>query len=49
MYRRGHAARDWRAVELLEADDAQTRDLYAAARSETPIRVMFQLGKRRGN
>jgi hypothetical protein len=35
-------------VELLEADDAQTRALYAAARSETPIGVMFQLGKAAG-
>jgi hypothetical protein len=35
-------------VELLEADDAQTRDLYAAARSETPVSVMFQLGQTAG-
>jgi hypothetical protein len=32
-------------VELLEEDDVQTRDLYGAARSETPISVMFQLGQ----
>jgi hypothetical protein len=35
-------------VELLEADDSQTRGLYGAARSETPIGVMFQLGKAAG-
>jgi hypothetical protein len=35
-------------VELLEEDDAQTRELYDAARSETPIRVMFQLGQTAG-
>ena len=32
------------SVELLEEDDIQTRDLYAAARSETPVAVMLQLG-----
>ena len=37
--RRGNAN-----FELLEADDAATRGLYASARSETPIGVMFQLG-----
>jgi hypothetical protein len=36
------------AVELLEADDAQTRDLYGAARSETPVSAMFQLGQAAG-
>lgn len=34
--------------ELFEADDAATRSLYAAARSETPISVMFQLGDSAG-
>jgi len=36
------------SVELLEEDDAQTRDLYGAARSETPVSVMFQLGQAAG-
>jgi len=35
-------------VELLEEDDAQTRDLYGAARSETAVSVMFQLGQAAG-
>jgi len=35
-------------VELLEEDDVQTRDLYAAARNETPISVMLQLGQAAG-
>jgi hypothetical protein len=36
------------SVELLEEDDAQTRDLYGAARSETPVGVMLQLGQAAG-
>jgi hypothetical protein len=36
------------SVELLEEDDAQTRSLYGAARSETPVGVMFQLGQAAG-
>jgi hypothetical protein len=36
------------SVELLEQDDTQTRDLYGAARSETPVGVMFQLGQTAG-
>lgn len=35
-------------IELIEADDAQTRDLYGAARSETPVSVMLQLGQATG-
>jgi hypothetical protein len=35
-------------LELLEEDDTQTRDLYAAARSESPIGMMFQLGRAAG-
>jgi hypothetical protein len=31
--------------ELFEADDASTRSLYAAARAESTIQVMFQLGE----
>jgi hypothetical protein len=34
--------------ELFGNHDQQTRDLYAAARSETPIGVMFQLGEAAG-
>jgi hypothetical protein len=34
--------------ELYEVDDTATRGLYAAARSETPIGVMFQLGQASG-
>lgn len=34
--------------ELFEVDDAATRGLYAAARSETPIPLMFQLGEAPG-
>ncbi len=34
--------------ELFEADDAATRGLYASARAETPIGVMFQLGEASG-
>jgi len=34
--------------ELFEMDDDQTRDLYAAARTEAPISVMFQLGEASG-
>ena len=34
--------------ELFEVDDAATRSLYTAARSETPIGVMFQLGEAAG-
>jgi hypothetical protein len=34
--------------ELYEVDDTQTRDLYAAARAETPLAVMFQLGEATG-
>jgi hypothetical protein len=36
------------SVELLEEDDSQTRDLYGAARSGTPVGVMFQLGQAAG-
>jgi hypothetical protein len=36
------------SVELLEEDDAQTRSFYDAARSETPVGVMFQLGQAAG-
>jgi hypothetical protein len=36
------------SVELLEQDDTQTRDLYGAARSESPVSVMFQLGQTAG-
>ncbi len=36
------------SFELFEADDAATRGLYAAARAETPIGVMFQLGEASG-
>jgi hypothetical protein len=36
------------SIELLEGDDVQTRDLYAAARSETPVAVMLQLGQAAG-
>lgn len=35
-------------LELLEEDDTQTRNLYAAARSESPVGVMFQLGQAAG-
>jgi hypothetical protein len=34
--------------ELFEVDDDATRGLYAAARAETPIGVMFQLGEASG-
>jgi hypothetical protein len=34
--------------ELFEVDDAQTRGLYAAARSEMPVGVIFQLGEAAG-
>lgn len=34
--------------ELYEVDDTATRGLYAAARSEAPIGVMFQLGQASG-
>jgi len=34
--------------ELFETDDDATRGLYAAARAETPIQVMFQLGEATG-
>jgi hypothetical protein len=34
--------------ELFEVDDDATRSLYAAARAETPIGVMFQLGEASG-
>ena len=34
--------------ELFEVDDTQTRDLYGAARAETPVPVMFQLGQAAG-
>ena len=34
--------------ELYEVDDTQSRDLYAAARAETPVAVMFQLGEATG-
>ncbi len=34
--------------ELFEADDTATRGLYASARAETPIGVMFQLGEASG-
>jgi hypothetical protein len=36
-------------VKLLEKDDAATKGLYQAARSETPIQVMFQLGQATGS
>ena len=36
------------SFELFERDDAATRGLYAAARAETPIGVMFQLGNAGG-
>lgn len=35
-------------LEMFEVDDDATRGLYAAARSETPIQVMFQLGQAAG-
>jgi hypothetical protein len=35
-------------LEMLEADDSATRDLYSAARSDTPVAVMFQLGQATG-
>lgn len=35
-------------IELFETDDEATRGLYAAARNETPIQVMFQLGEATG-
>lgn len=35
--------------ELIEADDDQFRGLYSAARSETPVGVMFQLGETPGS
>lgn len=35
--------------ELIEADDDQSRGLYSAARSETPVGVMFQLGETPGS
>ena len=36
------------SFELFEAVDAATRGLYAAARAETPVGVMFQLGEAGG-
>lgn len=35
--------------EVIEADDDQSRALYSAARSETPVGVMFQLGETPGS
>ncbi len=35
-------------VRLYEADDTATRGLYQAARAETPVQVMFQLGQKSG-
>ncbi len=35
-------------VKLYEADDAATRGLYQAARAQTPVGVMFQLGQTAG-
>lgn len=35
--------------ELIEADDDQSRGLYSAARNETPVGVMFQLGETPGS
>lgn len=35
-------------IELFEADDAATRELYASAREEVPIQAMFQLGQATG-
>jgi hypothetical protein len=34
--------------ELYEQDDTQTQALYQAARQQSPIEVMFQLGQQRG-
>jgi hypothetical protein len=36
-------------VSLYEIDDGATRGLYQAARSETPVAVMFQLGQAPGS
>jgi hypothetical protein len=36
-------------VRLYETDDAATRGLYQAARAQTPIGVMFQLGQAAGS
>ena len=36
-------------VRLYEVDDAATRGLYQAARAQTPIGVMFQLGQASGS
>lgn len=35
-------------IRLFEKDDAATKGLYQAARSQTPIGVMFQLGQKAG-
>ena len=35
-------------IELFGAHDQQTRDLYAAARAESPVGAMFQLGEAAG-
>jgi len=34
--------------ELYEMDDAATKELYQAARQQSPIEVMFQLGQQSG-
>ncbi len=36
------------AIRLFEQDDAATKGLYAAARAQTPVGVMFQLGQLAG-
>jgi hypothetical protein len=36
-------------IDLYETDDEATRSLYAAARAETTIQVMFQLGESTGS
>ena len=36
------------AVRLYEVDDVATRGLYQAARAQTPIQVLFQLGQKAG-
>jgi hypothetical protein len=36
-------------VSLFEEDDAATKALYSAARAQTPIQVMFQLGQTAGS
>ena len=35
-------------LSLLEQDDAQTKELYQAARQRSPIEMMLQLGEQRG-